>query len=58
MASRVTGNPWHKAIWKILANPTFEVVAVMLAVLVSAWLVIDTDVSTRTATFPVLFGHK
>ena len=58
MASRLTGTPWQKAIWKILTNPTFEVIAVMAAVLVSAWLVIDTDASDRTSTFPVLFGRR
>ncbi|MGE5615280.1 MAG: hypothetical protein ACM3X5_00050 [Bacillota bacterium] len=58
MATRFIGNPWQKAIWKILTNPTFEVIAVMAAVLVSAWLVIDTDASSRASIFPVLFGRK
>lgn len=51
-----SGN-WHK-IRKFLTNPTVEVIVVMAIVLVSAWVVIDTESSHRKSAFPVLFGHK
>ena len=31
---------WQNALWKILTNPAFEVVAAMVVVLLAAWVVI------------------
>ena len=42
-------NDWQNALWKILTNPAFEVVAAIVVVLIAAWFVIDTDVFHRSA---------
>jgi len=49
--------PWQK-ICKIVANPTVSVMLMMVVVLFSAWVVIETDSVQRRDAFPVLFGHK
>jgi hypothetical protein len=51
--------PWQK-IWKFVTNPTVEVLLAIALVLVSAWVVIETESSStqRKNPFPVLFGHK
>ena len=38
------GNHWYKALWKIVTNPTFEVVAAMLVVILATWFVVQTEV--------------
>jgi hypothetical protein len=58
MQSESNGHtPWQK-IWKFLTNPTVEVLLVIAVVLVSAWVVIETETSHRKSPFPILFGHK
>ena len=50
---------WQNAIWKLLTNPAFEVVAAIVVVLMAAWFVIDTEAMLSPA--PRLlqyFGHK
>ena len=50
---------WQNAIWKLLTNPAFEVVAAIVVVLIAAWFVIDTEALLNPA--PRLlpyFGHK
>ena len=42
-------NDWQNAIWKILTNPAFNVVAAIVVVLIAAWFVIETDVFHRSA---------
>jgi hypothetical protein len=59
---RIQGNgnsPWDK-IWKFLTNPTVEVLAAIVVVLVSAWVVVESESMSRRSdsAFPVLFGHK
>jgi hypothetical protein len=49
--------PWRK-IWKFVTNPTVEVLLAIVVVLVSAWVVIETESVQRKTPFPVLFGHK
>ena len=46
-------NDWQNALWKILTNPAFEVVAAIVVVLIAAWFVIDTDVFHRSAPVAV-----
>lgn len=50
---------WQNALWKILTNPAFEVVAAIVVVLIAAWFVIDTEAllspSPRLLQY---FGHK
>ena len=48
---------WQNALWKILTNPAFEVVATILLVLVAAWVVIWSEVfQNGAASVPML--HK
>lgn len=50
----------RRLLWKILTNPTVEVVAAIVAVLLAAWTVVQTEVETRqtVAPIPVLPAHK
>lgn len=59
MQSKPLGH-WQKALWKILTNPTVEVVAAIVVVLVAAWIVVDAEVDMSHARnpFPLLFGFK
>ena len=43
---------WQK-IWKFFTNPTVDVILVIAVVLVSAWIVIETDAERRKSPFPV-----
>jgi len=52
------GQDWHKALRKILRNPTLEVVAAIVLVLLAAWVVIQTDTERRASLFPVAIQHK
>ena len=55
MKTRSTGTtPWQK-IWKFITNPTVEVIAAILVVLASVWVIIETDTSQRKTAYPVLF---
>ena len=48
---------WQNALWKILTNPAFEVLAAIVAVLVAAWVVIWSEAfQNGTASLPML--HK
>jgi hypothetical protein len=44
---------WQNAIWKILTNPAFNVMAAIVVVLLAAWFVIDTDIFHRSAPVAV-----
>jgi ABC-type nickel/cobalt efflux system permease component RcnA len=48
---------WQKALWKIVRNPAFEVVAAILVVLLAAWIVVQSETDIRQPVFPVPFGH-
>ncbi len=48
---------WQKALWKIVRNPAFEVVAAILVVLLAAWIVVQSETDIRQPIFPVPFGH-
>jgi ABC-type nickel/cobalt efflux system permease component RcnA len=47
-------------LWKIVTNPTFEVIAAILLVLIAVWIVVQTEVDLKhhQLHFPLLFGHK
>lgn len=47
---------WQKAFWRILSDPTIEVVATLAVMLVATWFVLDNDVAHQ-GTF-VLFGRR
>jgi hypothetical protein len=56
MRTQSSGNtPWQK-IWKFITNPMVEVIAAILVVLVSAWVVIENESTQRKHSVPVLFG--
>ena len=60
MVDRHIGNEIQKVLWRILTNPTFEVVAAILVVLFAAWVVVETqmDLSHDRHKLPLLFGQK
>ena len=48
---------WQKALWKIVTNPTVEVLAAIAVVMLSTWLVIESETELRhqRSAFPVPF---
>lgn len=59
MFDRHFGGEWHKALWRILTNPTVEVVAAILAVAAAVWVVVDTQMEHRHVRNGLpLFGQK
>ncbi len=52
------GNDWHKALRKILRNPTLEVVAAIVVVLFAAWVVIQTESERRAPLFPLVVQQR
>ena len=58
MHLRSFATDWQKAIWKIVRNPAFEVVAAIVVVLFATWLVVQTEAEHNHTVFPVPFGHK
>jgi hypothetical protein len=52
------GQGWHKALRKIVRNPTLEVVAAIVLVLLAAWVVIQSETERRSSLFPVVVQHK
>jgi hypothetical protein len=47
-------NTWPKTLWKIVTHPTVEVAAAIVAVLLAAWVVIQTEVETRPHKAPIV----
>ena len=59
MQIHLFGTDWQKAIWKILRNPTFEVVAAIVVVLLATWLIVQTETDMRHHNpFPVPAGVR
>jgi hypothetical protein len=58
MQSGSHGNAIWNRIRKFFTNPTVEVIVVLAVVVLSAWVVIETETAQRKSPFPVLFGHK
>jgi hypothetical protein len=58
MPTRFALTGWQKALVKFVRNPTVEVIAAIVVVLLSAWVVIEAETRERSNPFPVLFGHK
>jgi hypothetical protein len=46
-------NDWQNALWKILTNPAVDMAVAIVAVMVAAWFVIDTDMFHRSAPMAV-----
>jgi hypothetical protein len=38
---------WQKALWKLLTQPTFEVVAAIVVMLLATWIVVSTEVELK-----------
>lgn len=59
MNPRISGE-WQKTLWKIVTNPTFEVLAAIVVVAFAAWIVVQTQIDLRhdRNPSPVLFGTK
>ena len=53
-------NTWQKALWKFVTNPTVEVMAAIVVVMVALWVVVQAEVDLRNShsPFPVPFGQK
>lgn len=59
MHQKLIRSEWQKTVWKIVSNPTLEVMVAIVAVLVAAWFVVQTEVERRHAVqMPFLYGHK
>ena len=56
MTLRSTSSHWYRTFWKIVSNPTLEVVAAVVVMLLAAWIVIDTASEEKHQNIPVLFG--
>jgi hypothetical protein len=57
MHPRFTASHWHKAL-KFLKNPTVDVIAAIVVVLLSAWFVIQTEISQHSTPFPVISPQR
>ena len=57
MTTKCTNNHWYKRLWRILSNPTLDVIVAMVVVILAAWVVIQTETEQKN-TFPVLFGNR
>lgn len=53
---RKLNGTWPRTLWKLVTNPTVDVVAMIALVLIAAWVVVLTDVEVRKA-FPLSFVH-
>ncbi len=54
MLLRVNRHNWQESIWKVLRNPTVEVVAAIVVVLLASWMLVNSEVEARGNTnFPV-----
>lgn len=40
-------NRWPKTLWKIVKNPTVEVMAAIVAVLLSTWVVVQAELDMK-----------
>lgn len=60
MQPKTLGEPWHKTFVRILKNPTFEVLAAIVAVVLATWIVVQTEVDLRVPQRPgaIPFGQK
>jgi hypothetical protein len=60
MEGKSLGTRWPKTLWKIVKNPTVEVAAVIVAVLLATWVVVQTEMDGRRSTrlIEVPYVHK
>ena len=60
MQTRNLASHWQKILVRILKNPTFEVLAAIVAVLLATWIVVQTEVDLRQHQrhAPFQFGQR
>jgi len=59
METKHPGNDWRNAIWKLVSNPAFEVVAAIAVVVLATWIVVTTEVEEKKTLFPVPYdAHR
>jgi len=56
MHPKSPGYDWQKTLWKIVRNPTLEVVAAIVVVLFATWLIVQSEAENRLSVFPVPYG--
>ena len=55
------GNEWHTNLWNLVSSPTANVVAMLVLVGVSTWVVVSAEVDLpRHNPYPLAYldGHK
>jgi membrane-bound ClpP family serine protease len=57
MTTKCTNNHWYKRLWRILSNPTLDVIVAMVVVILAAWIVIESETQQKHP-YPVLFGNR
>ena len=55
MTVRSLRNEKHR-LWRLLTNPTVEVVAAIVLVLLATWIIVDSEMLSRGPHAPVLFA--
>ena len=58
MQLRLEEFDWPKQVWKVVTNPAIEVLAVIVVVLLSAWVVVQAEVEHRIPHLPAAAGLK
>ena len=58
MHSRFAGNDWYKVLWRLVTTPAVEVIVAIVVVLLSAWIVVQTEAEHRGTLFPLFLGHR
>lgn len=58
MQLRLEQLDWPKQVWKVVKNPAVEVIAAIVVVLLSAWVVVQTEAENRLPHLPVISGVK
>ena len=60
MQPGIIASQWQKTFFRILKNPTFEVLAAIVAVVLATWIVVQTEVDLRVPQRPgaIPFGQE
>ncbi len=58
MQEKLTRTDWLKALWKIVTNPTLEILAAIAVVLAATWYLVDSEPVLRHPHGQVLFGNR
>jgi hypothetical protein len=53
MATRFANDEWHRLIWKVLKHPAVEVTLLVLVIVASAWLILDSEALKHQAGMPI-----